>query len=103
MSGAKDHSVKAIVAFHGELEIDGTTGEVIHFTYVADHLPRALNVDRVTTEVDYEFADVNGRKYLLPARSKTVTEGAISVRNDIEFREYRKFSADSTIDYGSGK
>jgi hypothetical protein len=27
----------------------------------------------------------------------------LSVRNDIDFREYRKFSADSSIEFGAGK
>jgi len=27
----------------------------------------------------------------------------MSVKNDMEFREYRKFSADSSIEFGVGK
>jgi hypothetical protein len=102
-TGPKDNISRIMVAFHGDLEIDSTTGEVLHFTYIADHLPRAVNIDKVTTIVDYASAQVAGRPYLLPVRSETEIEGPTHARNQIEFRDYRKFSADSTIEFGTGK
>jgi len=54
--------------------------------------------------VDYDFADVGGTDYLLPARSETfLRTPQLWVRNDAEFREYRKFSSDSTVTFGLGK
>jgi hypothetical protein len=95
---------KAVVAFHGDLEIDRDTGDVLHFTYVADQIPKEVKLDRVSTSVDYDFADVGGRDYLLPSHSELLVFSAIlSVRNDMDFREYRKFSADSVIDFTVGK
>ncbi len=94
----------AVVGYHGVLEIDAATGEVLHFSYVADDLPTALLIRSASTTVDYALAMVGGRAYLLPARSVTElrsTEGA--ARNEIQFREYHKFSADSSIVFGPVK
>jgi hypothetical protein len=95
---------EAIVGFHGELEIDSETGEVLHVTYEADRVPQELNLDHATTAVDYDFADVGGQQYLLPAHSETeMRRQEQSARNDVEFRDYQKFSADSSVQYGKGK
>ena len=103
-SGAPGDVQQAVVAFHGEMEVDRETGEVLHFTYVADDIPRAVNLDEVSSTVDYDFAEVGGRSYLLPAHCETeIYSPGLSVRNDMEFREYRKFSADSSIEFGVAK
>jgi hypothetical protein len=95
---------KAIVGYHGVLEIDRETGDVLHFTYEADHIPRELLLDYAVTTVDYDLADVGGRDYLLPVRSQSeVHSPRLSARNESEFREYRKFGSDSTITFGAGK
>ena len=95
---------QAIVGLHGVLEIDGETGEVLHLTYVAYDIPQQLGVQSAVSSVDYGFADVGGREYLLPVHSEMElrTPGA-SARNKTEFREYRKFSAESVVDFGVGK
>ena len=104
VSGIPGDNQQAIVGFHGELEIDRESGAVLHFTYQADRIPLRLGLDYALTMVDYDYADVGGRNYLLPARSETEMRGPqLSVRNEIEFREYRKFSTESTITYGDRK
>ena len=103
-SGVSGGIQKAVVAFHGDLEIDGDTGEVLHFTYQADQIPKELRLNLVSTSVDYDLADVGGRDYLLPIHARMeIFSPNLSVRNDIDFREYRKFSADSSIEFGLGK
>lgn len=103
-SGAAGDVHQALVAFHGEMEVDRDTGEVLHFRYAADDIPRAVNLDLVSTAVDYDFADVGARSYLLPAHCETeIHSPGLSVRNEMEFREYRKFSADSSIEFGVAK
>ena len=95
---------QAVVAYRGELEIDSETGEVPHFTYVADHLPKALALQSAATTVDYDFAAIGGRDYLLPARSETqMRSSEVYVKNRMEFTGYRKFSSESSITFGDGK
>ena len=90
-SGVPGDIHHAVVGFHGEMEVDSETGEVLHFTYAADDIPGEVNLDRVITSVEYDFAEVGGRSYLLPARCETeIRSPGLSVKNDMEFREYRK-------------
>jgi hypothetical protein len=104
INGAPGHTHQAIVGFHGTLETDSETGELLHFTYVADEIPADVKLDKVSTAVEYDFADVGGRTFLLPARSQTMIQSPeVSVRCDTEFRQYAKFSSDSIIKFGDGK
>lgn len=103
-SGSPTDLRQAIVGFHGAMEIDRETGEVLHFTYIADDIPRNIDIKAVRTTVDYDFADVGGNRYLLPSHCEAeIFSPQLSVRNVIEFQEYRKFSADSSIQFGAGK
>jgi hypothetical protein len=98
------HLHKAVVGYHGEMEIDTETAQVLGFTYQADKIPRDLELQIVATTVDYDFAEVGGRSYLLPSHSNTILRDRhVTVTNEMEFREYRKFSADSVIDFGTAK
>jgi hypothetical protein len=90
----------AIVGYHGELEIDLETGATLSITYQADHIPAELNWNSVVTTVDYDFAGVGGRNYLLPARSETVIRRpSMWMRNQMEFRDYGKFSTESNTTF----
>lgn len=96
--------LEAEVGIHGVLEIERETGEVLHFTYMAYGLPKGLDLESAVSSVDYDFSDVGGREYLLPRRSDTELHSVgVWVRNQIDFQEYHKFSADSVIDFGHGK
>lgn len=103
-TGSRGDLRKAIVAFHGVVEIDRDTGDVLHFTYDTDSIPRELGLTSARTTVDYDFADVGGRDYLLPASSETIMDTLrVSMRNQMTFREYSKFSSESIITFGDGK
>jgi len=93
-----------IVGFHGVVAIDGDTGAVLHFSYDADHIPKSIGIEASSSSVDYDYADVGGRDYLLPATADTVLRSPQAwARNHAEFREYRKFSSESTVTFGPVK
>jgi hypothetical protein len=101
---ADGRTVAADADYHGVLEIDGETAEVLHLEYVADHIPESLHLTYAGTKVDYALADIAGRNYLLPSRSELEMRGPTAwARNVIEFRDYRRFSVDSTVDFGPAK
>lgn len=103
-SGAPGDVHSAVVGYHGILEIERETGEVLHFTYVADDIPKDVKLNGVSTAVEYNFADIGGREYLLPSHCESeIHSPTLSVRNVMDFREYRKFSADSSIEFGPPK
>jgi hypothetical protein len=95
---------RAIVGYHGTVEIDSEAGEVLHFDHVADHIPKELDYSNEATSVDYDFTEIVGRKYLLPSHSVTELSGTnLERKNESEFREYGKFEASSSVDFGTGK
>jgi hypothetical protein len=103
-AGTPGNVRRAIVGFRGTLEVDRDTGEVLHLDHVADHIPQEVGMTQAVTEVDYDAVGVAGNRYLLPVHSQTKLDGKTgSLKNESEFRDYRKFDASSTVDYGPGK
>jgi VWFA-related protein len=95
---------RAVVGFHGTVEIDTETGDVLHIDYTADGIPTTVALTRSATSVDFDRVDIGGDPYILPVRSETELEGPnLAVKNAIEFRAFGKFGASSTVDFGVGK
>jgi hypothetical protein len=105
----------AIVGYHGLVEIAQETNRALRVTMEADDIPAGFAIQGSTTSIDYAFADVGGKQYLLPASAESTmiyqpnrSEVKESVRNLrpktmrnlLEFRDYRKFAVDSDIDFG---
>ena len=93
-----------IVGYHGTLELDRETGNVLSMSYIADAIPKTCPVSSSTTTVTYDFADVGGKQYLLPESSETeMRSRQLWTRNHAKYRDYRKFSADSVVRFGEAK
>jgi hypothetical protein len=69
-------------------------------------MPRSFPLDTVESAVDYDYTMIGDRKFLLPSHSEALScergTGNCS-RNVIEFRNYRKFSADTSITFEPDK
>ena len=77
---------------------------MLSLTYTADAIPKTCPISSSTTAVTYDFADVGGKQYLLPASSKVEMRARdVWVRNRAQYRNYRKFSADSILHFGDAK
>lgn len=95
--------VSAPAGYHGEIVLDSKTAHVLHLTADADDIPKEYGIILSTVEVDYDFLEVAGRSYLLPSHSDSRMERSQrQIANVVTFTGYRKFVADSTIDFGSG-
>jgi hypothetical protein len=95
---------QAIAGFHGEVEVDRQTGDVLSLTSIADAIPKNFPINSSTTTVTYNLAGVGGKRYLLPASSKMEMRARdVWVRNRAQYRNYRKFSADSILHFGDAK
>ena len=93
--------VSAPTGYHGELTLDNKTSRVLRLTASADDIPNETGIRQSSVQVDYDFIDVAGNTYLLPSRSVAQMEhSARIVSNLVNFVNYRKFAADSTIDFG---
>jgi len=86
--------------YHGDVFLDGETSRVLRLTAAADDIPKEFDILTSTVEVDYDFVPVAGKSYLLPSHSKSAMEhGFRKISNTVTFTNYRKFEADSTIDF----
>jgi hypothetical protein len=69
-------------------------------TLDAQDIPSFFPIQMARTQLDYDYTDIGGSTYLLPLRAEVkMREGKLLVRNDIEFRNYRKFGADTSITF----
>ena len=89
-------------AYQGTIWIDKETRRVLRIEQQAVGLPRDFEFDKAESMLEYGYVSIEGTRYLLPLQSanmtcNTGTSGCS--RNVIEFRNYRKFSADSNITF----
>jgi hypothetical protein len=95
---------KATLAYRGSVYVDAETGAVWRITDTADSgIPPQLRMQAISTVIDYAETAIGGKPYLLPsAATVAVVTDTGRVRNELEFRDYRKFEAESVIKFGDG-
>lgn len=94
------HAETATAGYHGELRIDRDSGRVLRLTAETDDVPAGFPIRAVLKEVEYDYAGVGGRRYFLPLHAEIrILRGMVWTRNEVDFTRYRKFQAESTIDF----
>jgi hypothetical protein len=95
-----DESNQTITGYSGLLYIDPSTSAVFRLTIEAEGIPKGFPITLADTSLDYDYADVGGRSYLLPLSAETHMRGdGVMTRNVVDFGSYRKFTVDSTVEY----
>ena len=88
--------------FSGTIWFDQETSRVLRVEMVSEPAPRGFPIERVLSSVEYDYIPLGDGKYLLPWLASTVSctrgKGGCS-RNEIEFRGYKKFGAESSISF----
>ena len=93
----KDKDV--VAGYSGLVYVDASTNEVLRMTSDIN-LPPGLSITAGNRNVDYQPVTIAGKTYTLPVRSEvTLQNGDARYVNSIEFKDYRKFGAESTIHY----
>lgn len=93
--------VAAAAGYHGEVVLDSETSRALRVSASADDIPSTSGILQSSVEVDYDFIDVAGNNHLLPSRSESHMERKYrQIANVVTFAGYRKFEAESTIDFG---
>jgi hypothetical protein len=93
---------KVTPAFTGTIWIDKATSNVIRIEEQSAPLPSNFPFDKAESVVEYGFINIEGKTYPLPVHSDILTcqrGTTICTKNGIDFRNYRKFGADSTITF----
>jgi len=90
-------------AYAGSIWIDKQSSRVLRIEMQARSLPRLFPFDTNETAVDYDFVRLaTPEEFLLPIDSENLScirGTSMCSRNRIEFRNYRKFGADSSITF----
>src|ERR1019366_3847789 len=92
--------------YTGSIWIDKETFRVLRIELSAQSLPRSFPLDQVESAVDYDYVLIGDGKYLLPTHSEALSCAHAAnncTRNVIEFRDYRKFTADTSITFEADK
>jgi hypothetical protein len=93
---------RIITAYKGLIYADANTGEVDRITFVAVNIPKSFPVSAATEILDYDLVDISGQQFVCPMMARLfMTAGREKSKNDIEFRDYRKFGTESIIQYGA--
>jgi len=93
-------------AYTGSIWIDKESHRTLRIEMSAHNIPRSFPLDTVESSVDYDFVPIGDGKYLLPVHSEALTcvRGTSECsRNVIEFRNYKKFTADTSITFDPDK
>ena len=84
----------------GSVYVDPETHRTLRVTCGDDGLPPGWPIRETGSISDYDYAEVGGKKYLLPRRiDLRVLFREEQIRNITEFGNYRKFSTDATVTF----
>lgn len=94
-------------AYSGTVWIDPSTGRVLRIEMQAQDLPKDFPADHVESATDYQNVRLGGtHEFLLPVHSETLScqRGSdFCSRNTIDFRNYHKYTGESTVEFGTVK
>jgi hypothetical protein len=89
-------------AYSGSVWIEKSTGEVRRIEMQADNIPHDFPLDSIQMAVDYDKIRLGTAEFLLPVHSENLAcqrGSPICTKNAIDFRDYHKFTGESTIDF----
>ena len=98
----ESESQHAVPGYTGAIWIDKETSRALRIELSAQSMPRGFPLDQVESSIDYDFVLIGDGKYLLPVHSEALScaRGTNAcTRNTIEFRNYKKFTADTSITF----
>jgi hypothetical protein len=88
-----------ITGYKGLIYVDRETRAVMKITLESEDIPASFPIRDVHLSLDYEFQKIGEREFILPLKADLTSRVGPKalIRNDVEFRMYRKFTAESTI------
>jgi hypothetical protein len=86
--------------YSGLVYVDRDTHTVMRITLNAEGIPPTFPIQEADDRLDYDAAEIGGHTFILPMMAQVhLRAGKINQKNDIEFRGYRKFSADTNLKF----
>jgi hypothetical protein len=89
-----------VPGYRGLIYVDKETNQVLRVSLDAEDIPPSFPVQQARTMLDYAFTEISGKNFLLPLKAEIKMRATkYLTRNDVEFRLYRKFSAESELKF----
>jgi hypothetical protein len=101
----RSESQVAYPSYRGSLTVKPQTEEVVHLELEATDVPKGFPLDRAERSVDFAMVQIGTEKYLMPATGYwfgCYRNSYACFLNRVDFREYRRFSSDSTVRFSAG-
>jgi hypothetical protein len=88
--------------YRGRVWIDRETYRVLRLENIATDIPAGFPVTAASSLVDYDWATIAEKQYLLPSRAEIILSSGMGPqsfqsRNEIRFRNYQKFGTEVKI------
>jgi hypothetical protein len=85
--------------YHGEVLVEKGTNVIMRITLTAEP-PADFPMQDIHQVLDYRYVDLSGQKFLLPQNGTVISRASgVGSKNEIDFRSYKKYSADATINF----
>ncbi|HUS06801.1 MAG TPA: hypothetical protein VMZ52_10915 [Bryobacteraceae bacterium] len=95
-----DKTMSIIPGYRGLIYVDKDTHAVMRVVLEGEDIPVSFPVQQASTTLDYDFIDISGKEYVLPLKATVrMRSGKVLIKNDTEFRLYKKFGAEATITF----
>lgn len=92
--------LEVVPGYKGLIYIDKDVPMVYRLTLEAENMPASFPIQEAKSMLDYDFSEIADKPFLLPLRAEVrMREGRFLVKNQVEFRNYRKFGAEATITF----
>ena len=89
-----------VTAYSGLVYVDKETERTLRIKMDAVDVPSTFPIQQAGTRLDYDYIEIGDQPHLLPLKAEVrMRAGRELSRNDVEFRLYRKFTADATISF----
>ena len=86
--------------YTGLVYIGKESGRVLRIVMEAQDIPAGFPMQEARSRLDFDFIALSGDSFLLPLKAQTfLRSGRFLSRNELEFRLYRKFTAEATISF----
>lgn len=89
--------------YSGSIFLDRDAPVVLRLTQQAESIPPSFPIREARIQLDYEYKDIGGQQFLLPASAETyMRERKTLFKNEVEFTSYGKYSAEAVITFDTG-
>ena len=95
-----NHQQHTYPAFRGLVWVDRETAKVLRLSMSAVEIEKDFPIKSADDTLDYDWVTISGYTSLLPQRAlMQLSDGTAVMDNEITFRMYRKYDANSTIKF----